>query len=66
MFAGYHSPMKHYRLTTHAMCVTAIFIIAWFIQRDQMQYYGMWNFALIIIVPLLLLTWFISVYSDTA
>jgi hypothetical protein len=66
LFAGNQSPMKHNRFTAHVMSISAIFIMARFIQKDQLQYYGIWNFALLIVVPLMILTWFISIYTDAA
>jgi hypothetical protein len=31
-----------------------------------MEYYGIWNNAVVIITSLLVITWFISIFSDVA
>jgi hypothetical protein len=56
--------MKHYRFTSHVAYITAIYLISWFIQRARMQYYGIWNSAMIIITALIIVTWFISIFTD--
>ena len=38
--------------------------MSWFIQRERMEYYGIWNNALAIISSLLIITWFINIFSD--
>lgn len=58
------SPMKHYRLMMHVTYISAAFLISWFIQRYLMEFYGIWNSALVIVVSLLCVTWFINIYSD--
>ena len=64
MFVGFQSPMKNYRLHTHVLFVSAAFLMSWFIQRERMEYYGIWNNALAIISSLLIITWFINIFSD--
>ena len=56
--------MKHYRFTAHVAYITAIYLISWFIQRARMQYYGIWNSAMIIVTALIIVTWFISIFTD--
>jgi hypothetical protein len=64
MFVGIQSPMKHYRFTSHVSYICAAYLMAWFIQRARMEYYGIWNSAFIIITALIIITWFISIFSD--
>lgn len=66
MFIGFQSPMKHYRLITHILHVSAAFLMSWFVQRYRMEYYGIWNNAVVIITSLLIITWFVSIFSDVA
>lgn len=58
--------MKHYRFTVHVAYISACFLISWFIQRYRTEYYGIWNNVIVIIVSIVVITWFLSIFSDVA
>lgn len=65
-FAGAHSPLKNYRLIAHIVAVGAVFLGGWFLQRAQMDNYDAWNYGIYVVVILMIVTWFVSIFSDSA
>lgn len=58
--------MKHYRFSVHVAYISTCFLISWFVQRYRTEYYGIWNNVIVIIVSILVITWFLSIFSDVA
>ena len=65
-FIGSQSPIKHYKFAAHVLCVSAVFLMTWFILRYRVQYPNVWHYILLIVVIYMSVTWFIDMIANAA
>lgn len=65
-FIGSHSPMKHYRFAAHVLCVSAVFLMTWFILRRRVWFSNFWHYVILIVVIYMIVTWFIDIHASAS